>query len=1081
MKNDWLGDFLDPGITKTTKRIMTIGLVLLIGFSVHVGAANYSRETGSDGRAKGITNNEVQQKKTIRGKVTDENGEALPGVTVVVKGTSVGVATSMAGTFTLEVPDGFGTLVFSFVGMNTKEVKITDQIVINVQLTENTIGIEDVVVIGYQEVRRENTTASIVSITSEDIENSPSPSFENVLQGQLAGVNIQSLSGAPGVKNVFVIRGNTKLSTNIEGELNAGGTGFSNPLYVVDGVPTTLEDLAGYDATNTNFLSSLNLNDIESIDILKDASAAAIYGSRGANGVVLIKTKKGKTGDPEFTFNSYAGYTKIPDLVPVEIGTAERAAKFDLINNYWGYAFKRDRTPIMLTDSLNPFFNNNVDYQNLFYQNGITQNYDFGVSGGTEKTNYRVSLGYYDEDGIVTNTGFQRISATINLGIKFSDRLENQTILRIGHVDRKTGLGNASEEWGTFPIDPIAMNSSLFYLPDAKRESLLGQYKDIRNKNINITTQLSNNLRFQIIKGLHFNNMIALALNTTKKDFFSPTYLNGNNKTYAFSDYGGSKTVTIDNYLSYTKDITAKHVINALAGQSLNYNQNEMLWVSGTGAPSNNVKTVTGIPMEYINGGSDFTENGMISFWGRLGYKYNDRYLLDFNFRTDGSSRFGANTRWGYFPAISAGWIFSRESFVENNLSWITYGKLRGSWGINGSQFSDDYLRFNTYNSGEARYAPYGTRPTSTYNGVTVVNPNYSKIANEDLSWEQSEQWSVGVDLELFNRRVYITPEIYNRETKRLLFDVTFPIETGYNNSQANVAGVRNYGWELSAEVYTMKPGKDFQWQIGGNVAQNTNQITELPNGGRDYVTGSRSLTVGLPLNQYYLLLNTGEVYSTLEDIPIDPLTGNVISIQYNGLTRVGTWAMVDVDGNGMINFLEDKMVIPNASPNPKFTGGFSNTFKYKRWNLQINSSFTLGRTIYNRTLARALRGISWNNNIPVLRNINYWRQPGDIADMAALEPGVALHIYQRDDQSHWLENGDYFKIGSATLSYNFDSKKIKKFGLKGLRAYSTATNLAMFQKSSVPDAERVNVSGYDLGTGYANPFKFIFGVNVKF
>ncbi len=1080
-------------LQRSSHRILFIPLTML--FLFWGGISGFARNSPSSLESAPHLTNKVsenetlqQEIKVIKGKVTDPKGEPIPGVNIWVKGASSGTVTLADGTYSIRVPVEYKILKFSFIGMVTQEVSINDRLTIDVQLKENTEDIDEVVVIGYQEVRRENTTASISSVRAEDIENSPSPSFESIMQGQLAGVNVQSLSGAPGVKNVFVIRGNTNISTSVESEINAGGTGFSNPLYVVDGVPTTLEDLAGYDATNTNFLSSLNLNDIESIDILKDASAAAIYGSRGANGVVLIKTKKGKTGDPVFTFNAYAGVANTPDLVPIELGVAERRAKYDLINNYWGYNELRDEVPIMLSDSLNPFFNNNVNYQDIFYQNGFTHNYDLGVSGGTENINYRVSLGYYDEEGIVTNTGFERISASVNLGIKLGARLENQTILRIGHVDRQSGLGGTSSEWwGTFPINPTSLNSSLFYLSDEKKESLTGEYKDIRNKNINITTQLSNQLRLELSKGLYFNNMIALAMNTTKKDYFSPTYLNNNGETYSSSNWGGSKTVTIDNYLTFTKDFSPLHNVNALLGQSLNYNSTETLNVGGTGAASNNVQTVTGIPQEDIWGGSDFTENGMLSFWGRLGYKYNNKYILDLNFRTDGSSRFGANTRWGYFPAISGGWIFSRESFIQDHAPWITYAKLRGSWGINGKQFSNDYLRFNTYNSGVASYASSGTRPVSTYNGVTVVTPNYNKIANEDLSWEESEQWTIGMDLELFDRRVYITPEVYNRETRNLLFDITFPIETGYNTSQANVAGVRNYGWELTAEVYTFKPGRDFQLQIGANVAHNENQVTELPNGGRDYVTstgpsGGRSLTVGLPLNQFYLMENTGEIYSTVDDIPVDPSTGGLLQIQYNGDTKVGTWAMVDVDGNGVINFTEDKRVIPNASPTPKYVGGFSTTFKYKNWNLRINSSYTLGRTIYNSTLQSSLYQMNdFTTSFPVLSEINYWRQPGDDADMASVEPGKFLYLYQRADQSHWLESGDYFKIGSATLSYTFDSEKIKKLKLKSLRVYSSATNIAMFQKFSGPDAERVSVTGYDLGTGYANPFKIIFGLNVKF
>ncbi|WP_434036694.1 SusC/RagA family TonB-linked outer membrane protein [Formosa sp. 4Alg 33] len=1035
----------------------------------------------------------VPQDTVITGTVVDVNGVTLPGVTIYLKGSSIGVVSSFDGTYTIDVPIQHKTLVFAYMGMVTQEVALTGQTEVNVTLLEENESLDEVVVVGYQSIKKKDATASIVSVKAEDIENFPASTFEDVLQGQLAGVNIQSLSGEPGVKDVFVIRGNTNISSDIDGELSAGGTGFSNPLYVLDGVPTTLEDLAGFDATNTNFLASLNPNDIESIDILKDASAAAIYGSRGANGVVLIKTKRGKIGAPVFTFNTYLGVSNTPDLVDVETGTAERAAKYDLLNNYWNYDRIRDNVPMILSDSLNPAFNNNVNYQGLFYQPGIIQNYDFGVSGGSEKSNYRVNLGYYDEEGIVVGTGFSRISASINLGIKINDKIDNQTVVRLGYVDRQTGLGNTNASTGTFPINPLRMNSSLLYMSPLEESALLGRYDDIRNVNINYTVSFSNTLRAKLVEGLYFNNTVSLSTNSTKRDYFVPSTINSSGESYAEYTTTGTKNVNMDNFLSYTKTYKEVHSFNALAGTSLNYNQSDLVRVGGRGSASDQIQTVTGIDQEDIFGRSTFSENGMLSFWGRLGYRFDEKYLVDLNFRADASSRFGSNTRWGYFPAISAGWVFSEESFVQDALPWISFGKLYASYGVNGSQFSDDYLRFNTYDTGSAGYGlGTGTRPVSSYNGTTVVTPNYNKIANQDLSWERSKQWNLALDLELFNRRVFMTPEIYNRETEDLLFDVDFPVESGYNKSQANIAGVRNYGWEFSLNAYVFDPAKDFQWQVGFNVAHNTNQITALPNGNRDWVTGTRSLTVGEALNSYYFLQNTGEVYSTIDDIPVDPYTGGLLPIQYNGSTKVGSYGYVDVDGDYIIEFGDDHIVIPGADPNPKYVGGITNTFSYKNWNLRIVSSFTADRTIFNQTLVTSLWGISkdnasqipynWSNyNTPVLSNFDYWRQPGDVTKYASLDPGGNNYLNNRTQQSIWLEDGDYFKIGSVTLSYNFDRALLKRIGFKGLRVYGTMTNVATFQKFSGPDAERVNVAGYDMGSGYAQPRKVTLGMNVKF
>jgi hypothetical protein len=466
------------------------------------------------------------------------------------------------------------------------------------------------------------------------------------------------------------------------------------------------------------------------------------------------------------------------------------------------------------------------------------------------------------------------------------------------------------------------------------------------------------------MEALYLNNTIGVSLNTTKKDFFAPSSLNSDNQTLADYTWTGNKSATIDTYLSYTKTVKKIHALNFLLGNSVNYNQNEYMNTGGRGAASDQVMTVTGLDRDKMWGSTDFSENGMLSYWSRAGYKLKEKYMLDLNFRMDGSSRFGANNRWGYFPSISGGWIFSQENYVKEKLKWINYGKLRASWGINGSQFSDDYLRFNSYVAGAASYLSAGNKPVTTYNGVTVVTPNLSKIANEDLSWEQSNQWSVGMDLELFGRRLYLTPEIYNRETKNLLFDVMFPIETGYSNSQANIAGVRNYGWELGMSIYTFKPGKDFQWQIDFNIANNYNQVTALPNGNRDWKTSNRNLTVGLPMNLFYVLQNGrlasgSAVYSSVSDIPVDPYTGGLLPITSNGLTRVGSYVWQDINGDNRI--LKDNLpgsdlrIVPGKDPNPRFTGGLVHTLKYKKWNLRIMSSYVMGRTIINKTLVSSL------------------------------------------------------------------------------------------------------------------------------
>ena len=407
--------------------------------------------------------------KKVSGEVKDSKGMTLPGVTVIIKGTTVGVATDINGKYAITltgIPDP--VLIFSSVGMKSKEVKVGTNEVINVVLEEDTQVLEEVVVAGYQTVHKRNVTGSISRVSGETLADIPAASVSEMLSGKVVGLQSLNTGGGPGSKNALVIRGNTVMSGNL-GEANE----FSDPLYVIDGVPTDLQSLAGYDVTNSDYLASLNPDDIESIDILKDASAAAIYGSRGANGVIIIKTKGGRPGKLQVTAKATMGVNLRPALKGVMVGSAERNEKLRLINSSWKYTDIQQSLPMLLTDSLNPAFNNNIDYQGMFYQTGITQDYSVSLDGGTEELSYRLSLGYYNEKGIVKGNGMDRFSLSLNLTQHPFKALRNQTVIRLSYNDRQTGTGD-SDGHNTFPMDLKDMRSSLFYLSDDQRDYLEG-------------------------------------------------------------------------------------------------------------------------------------------------------------------------------------------------------------------------------------------------------------------------------------------------------------------------------------------------------------------------------------------------------------------------------------------------------------------------------------------------------------------------------------------------------------------------------------------------------------------------------
>ena len=1027
--------------------------------------------------------------KKVSGEVKDSKGMTLPGVTVIIKGTTVGVATDINGKYAITltgIPDP--VLIFSSVGMKSKEVKVGTNEVINVVLEKDTQVLEEVVVAGYQTVHKRNVTGSISRVSGETLADIPAASVSEMLSGKVVGLQSLNTGGGPGSKNALVIRGNTVMSGNL-GEANE----FSDPLYVIDGVPTDLQSLAGYDVTNSDYLASLNPDDIESIDILKDASAAAIYGSRGANGVIIIKTKGGRPGKLQVTAKATMGVNLRPALKGVMVGSAERNEKLRLINSSWKYTDIQQSLPMLLTDSLNPAFNNNIDYQGMFYQTGITQDYSVSLDGGTEELSYRLSLGYYNEKGIVKGNGMDRFSLSLNLTQHPFKALRNQTVIRLSYNDRQTGTGD-SDGHNTFPMDLKDMRSSLFYLSDDQRDYLEGQLENLYNKNRIIDVSVSNYANLDIWKGITLNSQIGLVYNHTKTNFHQPSTVRSDGMNYARYYWGQTKTASIETYLSYTKDVAKNHNINVLLGTSFDYTQNETSDFNALGGSGDMIHTITGYNKDDIDGSTNISQNAMLSYWARLGYRFMDRYLIDLNYRRDASSRFGKNNRWANFPAVSVAWIFSDEPFLSGISDWLTFGKVKFSYGKNGKQFSDNYLRYNMYTLGYNGMGGYaGNVSNSTYNGTTAVVPDFSQLADNNLSWEESKQWDLGIELELFNKRIFATADIYNRKTDALLFGVAFPDYTGFNQVQSNVAGIMNYGFELSFDAYLFRRGNNFQIEIQPGITHNNNMVTKLPNNDRDYINSAYSYgyTVGKPGPVYYGLNYLGPI-DKLSDLPVNPYTGLPLDP-----TKGGVWGTAvpgyplweDVNGNYVVSDAADEdtqLIDKNA--NPKIQGFFNFNISYKQWRLRVNNEFVFGRDIYDQVSASVLNRYdygSWDTKASLdLSNYSIWTGEGSggyYPSLLATVPGSASRYGYRGSSMYW-ESGNYWKIRDITLSYNFDQPWMKKIGFSRLYVYGTVYNVWQWQKSkTVTDASAVDSRGYTYGDGYPQARKFVLGLNLQF
>ncbi len=1037
------------------------------------------------------------QTKTITGVVKDAEGTGLPGANVVQKGTANGTATDINGEFRLSVPSD-ATIVVSFLGFETQELSVEGRSVFEIQLKEDAMVLDEFVKIGYQTVHKKDNTAAVSSIRSDALENIPVTSVSQLLSTQSTGVQSIALSGAPGSRGSLIVRGNTSIS----GQLDAN-TAFSNPLYVVDGVQTSLEDLAGYNVSNVDFLASLNPTDIESVDILKDASAAAIYGSRGANGVIIITTKKGMALDkPEFTFTANYGVQPKPELVPMLVGAAERRAKMEMLEKWW----LRDElfssnVPIMLSDSINPAFNNNVDYQGMFYQTGITQQYSLSMRGGSDATNYRLSLGYNNSKGVVTATGFERYTISGNINSKVGKKFTNQFQTNFVLTDNETGQGNPYQSSfnmnNALPVNPANLQSSLFTITDAKRQELQGQLKEKLNTDRGISTTLSNLARYEFMDGLALSSQLTTVYSTTKKNFYEPSTIRPQGDGFASYSLYTRWNVSTDTYLNYFKSF-GDHEVTAILGTKTDFNQYEEMGLTAVGFGSDAIQTINNrYAKEEINGYTDLSENALLSYFGRFSYKFKEKYILGGTYSIDGSSRFGKDVRWAKFPSVSAAWVLSEESFIKPyTSSFLDLAKVRFSWGINGKQFQQNYLRFGAYNLGYGGNAYWANQMVvSSYAGTTGVVPNYNSIGNDKLSWENSTQWNIGFDLAMFDRRFNITFDAYNKETDKLFFDVDFPAYSGYNTAKANVAGILNYGWESMINYHVFPRTNDLRLELTLGLTQNKNYISKLPNGNRDYNGGDYGYVVGLPINLYMMFIND-YIIDDLDQLPVNPYTGEP-------LTGKSAWAKIrpgfpiwkDLNGDFLLNEEHDLQLARDYSPVPDFQGSFNINLQYKRWYLQAYSQFSFGADIKNTVLNSYMDsydrgGTGWaTNGLADLSNYTFWEKPGDGAAgvrfpaLYPAGPGLGAFYGFRGNQTLWLESGDYWKITNASLGYTFSKNSIiEKWGLTRLRVYANVLNPWMWQRSdAVVDASMVDAKGHVLGNGYPQAKTFSFGIDVRF
>ncbi|MBC6612494.1 TonB-dependent receptor [Hymenobacter sp. BT507] len=971
---------------------------------------------------------------TVSGRVTQANGEGLPGVTVVVKGTANGASTDVEGRFSLTVPEG-STLVFSYVGYVRQEVPVAGATTaLNVTLVEDTKALGEVVVVGYGTLARQELTTAVSSVGAQQIERQKVAGFDQALQGQAPGVQVTAPTGAPGAGINVRIRGNSSLNSS------------NSPLYVIDGVPVlpTYDRELSVGNQKPNPLNAINPADIESIDVLKDGAAAAIYGVRASNGVVVITTKRGRSGKPQVGFNAYYGVQSL-------------RKKLDVLNSrqfaeYYNESQANAGAAIGYPDlnNLPPY---DTDWQDEVYRTAAIQNYQLNVSGGTDKTHYYVGGGYFKQDGIILNSGFDRFNFKLNFDQKAGEKFRVGTNLNLsrtntnGSVRSELGLGNSGTVLGTLaqiPTIPVRDANGTYGLnPFSLSDNPVGNLLESSNKSLSY--QVIGNVfgEYNILKNLQVRSSIGIDFRTQLENEFITRNYPGTSRADASTRGSGRTGTTLqniwlwENTVTYNPNIGDKHSLQLLVGQSVQASNRFASNASVRGYASNAVPYLSA-GTERLGTSSYEEEWGLTSLFARAIYSYEDRYLATVSLRQDGTSRF--DEHYGYFPAVALGWRISKENFFPQN-SKVSDLKLRGSFGSNGNQdLSYTYQRFSSYVVG-ANY----TGNSGTVQGG--IRPD--RIGNRSLKWETSNQYDLGLDLGMFNDRLTLTADAYLKRSKDLLLSVPLAPSTGAQvlDIIQNVGSVENKGLEFALNTANVQgQNGGFTWSTNLNVSLNRNKILDLGTLANDEgdlvdrtIIYDYSISQkGKPLGSFYGFKTQG-IFQTQDEISSAPTQPNN--------PQPGDIRFVDVNGDGVINN-DDRTIIGN--PNPKAIAGVTNTFSFKGLDLSVFFQGSFGNDIYNAN-RQALESLTGPVN-QLTTVLDRWTPTNT-------NTSIPRAVYNDPNNNgrfsnRWIEDGSYVRLKNLTLGYTLPTSIINKARISSLRVYVSGQNLLTWTDYSGYDPE---------------------------
>ena len=959
----------------------------------------------------------------ISGTVTDVDKNPLPGVSVVCKSTSQGTVTNLDGKYTIEINKG-NTLTFSLIGMQTQDIKIASQSIINVIMHESTIELDEVVAIGYGTAKKSDLTSSIISVKPDELKNVKVGSAADALQGLATGVLISKGSFKPGGSSNIIIRGN--------GSFGNGGAS-TTPLYIIDGVMSN----AGLDV--------IAPSDIESIEVLKDAASTAIYGSRASNGIILVTTKKGKTGKASITFNTNIGIQNLINKQKVL-----NASQFkEILDAATDNTYLWDKEEQRMFDE-----GRSTDWQDLITQSGVYQNYNLGITGGSEKTTYYLGLDWVDQEGIIKNTGYQKGNIRFNLDSKLNNWLTMGAKFNV--IRSSTNSSNTDGVAGMNSLDQGTMGSAIASKPSAPIFNEDGTYYDnllLRPNPVAAVTYFKNNftqtrinasfnLEAEILKNLILRTENGTEYINNQSNVFQDSRMTGIYKNVNISDRenGEQFYLQTENTLTYqlNKGIHRLTAVGGFSASIFNWTMMSAQVLNASNITQND-NLGTGTP-KSIN--SDKVKSTLASFFGRVNYSLADKYLLTVTLCADGSSRFAKGHKWGYFPSGGLAWRINQEDFLKD-VNFLDNLKLRTSYGIVGNQEISSYQSMAQVDATSSRYTDY------VFGGTLANGSRTSILAQPDLTWEKSRQFDLGLDFAFFKNRLSGSIDGYYKYTYDLLYNVPLPLESGYRTALVNVGAMKNRGIELTLNSVNIDT-KDFTWQTSLNYSFNKNEIDKLYND----LERVGNYFVGQSINVIYTK-RFGGIWQSDE--------AEIAKI-YNA--EPGDYKIIDRNRNNIIDD-DDRDFVGQTTP--QFFGSFSNTFKSHGFDLTIFLTYAGGHKIYNPFAY--LDSYSPSANMSPDYYHNYWT-PERPSNKYPRLGSTNSQLYETDGM---YQKGDYIRLKNLELGYTLPRNIANKVYASNIRVYASVQNLVTFTK----------YTGFDVETSNANPYPacrvFMGGLTVNF